>query len=180
MHKANPVEQQTLILFAVGGLPGTGKTTVSRHLAAACGGDLLRTDVVRKELHPYPSYHPDETQQVYAEVMQRTRDRLSAGQSVVVDASFQRQRDRNAVAEVARQLNVPFHFVLVTAPEAVVAARLSQRHGDASDADFAVYQEMRDRFDPLEQPYTLIDNNGTLQAIDVQIHALVAAVQAAR
>src|SRR5207244_7818604 len=37
-------------LVLVGGLPGTGKSTLARSLAARAGLDIVRSDEVRKEL----------------------------------------------------------------------------------------------------------------------------------
>src|SRR5439155_7812270 len=42
------------VVVLVGGLPGTGKSTLARGLAAAAGFDVIRSDVVRKELAGVP------------------------------------------------------------------------------------------------------------------------------
>ena len=38
------------MLIIVCGLPGTGKSTVAKHLSSDLGGEILRTDIIRREL----------------------------------------------------------------------------------------------------------------------------------
>jgi len=38
------------MLIVVCGLPATGKSTLAKHLAADLGGEILRTDIIRREL----------------------------------------------------------------------------------------------------------------------------------
>src|SRR5262249_39483761 len=63
----------------VGGLPGTGKSTLACELTAAGGFEVIRSDVVRKELAGVPAqtrlgdafYSPDWTDRTYAECLRR-------------------------------------------------------------------------------------------------------------
>lgn len=38
------------MLIIVCGLPGTGKSTLAKHLSSDLGGEVLRTDIIRREL----------------------------------------------------------------------------------------------------------------------------------
>jgi predicted kinase len=63
---------------------------------------------------------------------------LAAGYAAVVDATFLRASERDAIAAVAEAAGVPFIGLWLEAPSAVLEARIAARRGDASDADLAV------------------------------------------
>jgi Cdc6-like AAA superfamily ATPase len=106
-------EPLDVILVAVSGLPGVGKTTVSGMVAERLGADRLRSDVVRKELYPEPTYDPAETEAVYAELLSRAGDRLGRGDPAVLDATFRRCARRDRVAALADDHGVDARFVRV-------------------------------------------------------------------
>jgi len=134
-------------LVAVGGLSGSGKTTAARKLAPsigpAPGAAVLRSDVLRKELHgveetdrlPPDAYAPETTRRVYAELVDRARRIVSAEHGVVVDAVHARPEERKALEDAAHELDVPFRGVWLEADPETLIARVKGRSGDASDAD---------------------------------------------
>ena len=87
-------------LTAIGGLSGTGKTTLARRIApslgAAPGAMILRSDEIRKRLAgvgplqrlPRATYTPKSSVAVYDEMFGVRRGLLAAGHSVVLDAVF--------------------------------------------------------------------------------------------
>jgi len=133
-------------LVAIGGLSGTGKSTLAALLAARFGavpGALhLRSDLERKALAgarelerlPAEAYTQAATAAVYARLMSQAGIALEAGHSVIVDAVFQREAEREAIENVARRLGVPFDGLWLSAPEATMLQRIEGRRGDASDA----------------------------------------------
>jgi predicted kinase len=138
-------------LLLVGGLPGTGKSTLSRWLAERAGFTVVRADLVRKELAGIPAvgrtssldegiYTPEWTERTYAECLRQAGELLFAGGRVLVDATFGQERWRRAALEQAVRWGVPAALLLRQAPPEVVRRRLANRHGDVSDADWSVYQ----------------------------------------
>ena len=133
-------------LLAVGGLSGTGKTSLARelapHLGAPSGALHLRSDVLRKALAgvtelshlPPESYGAAASRRVYAELLRRARTALGAGRAVIVDAVYAKPEERAAIEAVARDLGVPFHGLWLECPEDVMIARVAGRRADASDA----------------------------------------------
>lgn len=145
-------------LVLVGGLPGTGKSTLSGLLAAAEDGRmLLHSDVVRKELNNLPAdaatpaglregiYRPEITEATYTELLRRARRGLERGETVVLDASWSTVAHREAAAQVAEETAADLvELRCVTSPE-VAAARIARRAaagGDPSDATAAVHRAM--------------------------------------
>jgi len=156
------------MLVLVCGLPGTGKSTVAERIAELLSAGLLRTDVVRKELFPEPTYAAAESEAVYDELFERARDRLVAGEHVVLDATFRRRERRDRAAAVAAETDTELRLVRVTCEESVVRERIRQRQrheDDESDADFSVYNQLKEEFEPIERDdHVVIDNSGTLSA----------------
>jgi aminoglycoside phosphotransferase family enzyme/predicted kinase len=148
-------------LVLVGGLPGTGKTTLAHDLAERAGFTVIRSDVVRKELaglsaagaarfsHEEGIYTPRWTERTYAECLARAEALLFEGKRVIVDASFGRESSRRAFLEAAAQWQVPGIFLLCRADAGVVRLRLESRRGDVSDADWSIYQKAAQRWEPI-------------------------------
>lgn len=140
-------------LVLVAGLPGTGKSTLARQLAAD-GLAWVRSDAVRKQLASLSQepdsniYTPAWTARTYAACLQQTRAALLAGDRVVVDANFKREAQRAPFLALARDLGVPALLLVCDADPAVVRDRLAKRTGDLSDADIAVYEAARGEWQP--------------------------------
>ncbi|MEQ8400498.1 MAG: AAA family ATPase, partial [Roseitalea porphyridii] len=134
-------------LVAVGGLSGTGKTTLARRLAPGIGrrpGAVhLRSDLERKALAgvapgdtlPADSYTKDAARAVHTRLTDRARYLLAAGQSVLLDATFLSPDERDGAGRLAQEMEVPFTGLWLDAPVDTLTRRVTERHGDASDAD---------------------------------------------
>jgi len=137
-------------LIAIGGLSGTGKSTLARALAsqigAAPGARILRNDVLRKRLAgmapevrlPPSSYTSDAALAVYREMERLAAAALAAGQSVIADATFMAGEERDRIAAVAGRMKAPFHGVWLQLDERERFVRIEARPSDASDADLGV------------------------------------------
>jgi len=151
-------------LIVVCGEPGVGKSKVADLLSRRTGGHVLRTDEIRKDLFgPEPEYTKEESQATYDEMFDRAKNLLRDGHKcVILDATFMLKRGRERANALAQEYTDPYNFdiVRVTADEDVVRKRIRERENDASDADFQIYQSIRDRFEPIELPCTEIDNSG--------------------
>lgn len=144
------LEPRQPTLIAIGGLSGTGKTTVSATLAPNIGrapGALhLRSDVERKFMAgvnplvrlPRKAYSKSASDKVYRRLCNRAERALKAGQSVIVDAVFQEAIDRRCIEQVASRAQVPFLGVWLEAPQERLIERVAGRLNDASDADPSV------------------------------------------
>ncbi|MEQ1696524.1 MAG: AAA family ATPase [Hyphomicrobiaceae bacterium] len=140
-------------LTAIGGLSGTGKTTLAAmlapHIGSAPGALHLRTDLERKWLAGVPefdrlpesAYTLEASDLVIARVMARAKLALESGHSVVLDGVFARPAERLAVEDLARTAGVRFTGLWLEAPPEVMKARVTRRTHDASDATAAVVEK---------------------------------------
>jgi aminoglycoside phosphotransferase family enzyme/predicted kinase len=135
------------VIVAIGGLSGSGKSTVARALApsvgAVPGALVLRSDETRKRLWGASAltrlgrsaYTPEMSARVYEALVSDATAAAAGGQSAIVDAVFARTEDRVALERAARIAGVPFAALWLEAPEPVLIERVTNRGADASDAD---------------------------------------------
>lgn len=170
------LRQARVALLLVGGLPGTGKSTVARGLAEQQGWTVLRSDEIRKELtgpagpngeagYRGGIYNRESTTATYDAMLDRARDLLGMGTSVVLDASWSSEAHRRAAAGLARETSAEVAALRCEAPAEVAAGRIRerrQRGGDPSDATPDIAVRMAAEFDDWPQAIA-IDTSGTIE-----------------
>ncbi len=134
-------------LLAIGGLSGTGKSTIAAGLAPdflpAPGARIIRSDVLRKSLMkvapetrlPQEAYSEEMSARVRQAMLAQAQAGLAAGYTVIADATFMADVWREGIAQIARAAGVPFIGLWLDAPAPVLMQRIAQRSGDVSDAD---------------------------------------------
>lgn len=179
-------------LVLVGGLPGTGKSVLSRGLAREAGFAWLRADAIRKELaglDPLESasagvrsglYTPEWNDRTYGECLERAKELLFSGARVLVDASFKEERRRLAFVDAARAWGVPVRLLVCTSRGELVKQRLAARTKDPSDADWTIYEHVQRTWEPFgARTATLhdeVDTSGTpAESLEHALAALRAA-----
>jgi len=144
-------------LILVGGLPGTGKSTLAGALADRLGLSLISSDPTRKELagraatEPAPAaygsgiYSPEWTDRTYDELLRRAGELLALGESVVLDASWLSAAHREAAAETAKRTIADLVQLRCTADGDRAGQRISARAASgphASDATAEIARSM--------------------------------------
>jgi len=134
-------------LVAVGGLSGSGKSTIAAALAprlgSAPGARVISSDRTRKAMFrtdpddPLPSdaYASEVSARVYADIARRAGALLADGVTVIADAVHDRAEDRDRVEQAATNARVPFDGFWLQADPEDLHARLETRDPGASDAD---------------------------------------------
>jgi aminoglycoside phosphotransferase family enzyme/predicted kinase len=168
--------QVTLVL--VGGLPGTGKSTVAHDIGEERGWIVLRSDEVRKELAGVEAsihepaafgeglYRAEMTGATYSALLERAQALLGQGHSVVLDASWSSQERRDAAAVLAGDCSAGLIQLRCEAPAGIAEERIAARTrqgGDPSDASAEVARAMAAEFDPWPDAKSL-DTSGELGA----------------
>jgi aminoglycoside phosphotransferase family enzyme/predicted kinase len=133
------------LLVAIGGLMGTGKSTVAQFLSEALGWEWLRSDVIRKELahippseHRFEKFHqgiysPDFTRKTYRAFFDRAQTLMQRGKSVILDGSFMKKADREEALKAAQKAKADFLFIECQCPVGEIKKRMARRANEKNE-----------------------------------------------
>ncbi|WP_336966128.1 AAA family ATPase [Sphingobium aquiterrae] len=174
-------------LVAIGGLSGTGKSTLARSVGGEIGGApgarILRSDVLRKRLAgvrpdvrlPASAYGAGTGAPVHAEIARLAEASLATGISVIADATFMQPADRSAISAMTARQGCRFDGLWLHAPDAERIHRVDHRPPDASDADAAVARAQSDRHLPQPSDWAIVETGGPFDALRARALALLMA-----
>ncbi len=141
------------MIIVVFGLPGSGKSYLAQHLSRMLHADYITSDAIRKELFRHPSYSENEKKKVYDEMLKRIAE-SEYHKEVVVDATLSDISIRTEFISKIKNI-AAVYFIEVTAGEELIQQRLAKPRSD-SDADFEVYEKLRDNWMPFEDPHLVL------------------------
>jgi predicted kinase len=150
-----------IIVFA--GLPGTGKSTLARMVAARTGAAWLRVDSVEAALLEAGVPQSFETGlAAYIGVRDLARDQLHLGHDVVIDAVNGVAEARAMWRDLAEEFHVPRHVVHVTCTDAAEHRRRVEGRAPATPPlPKPTWDEVSQReFQPWDEPVLEVDNQG--------------------
>jgi hypothetical protein len=140
------LEPQQARLIAIGGLSGSGKSTVATKIAPlvglAPGARMIESDRTRKAMFsvepesclPESAYTQEVSDKVYGMMSKRAANLLKTGCSVVADAVFDVPERRRMIEDTATQASVPFDGIWLQADHDILKHRVETRPKTASDA----------------------------------------------
>ncbi len=158
------LEKPALILTT--GTIGSGKSYQARHLAARLGAEVLRSDVLRKELlNIAPGekhldafgeglYASDMSRRTYDKAFELANAWISQGRPVIIDASFSHRADRELAQHLAGMRSVPYYFIECVCPDDIVKTRLEKRkkeQDNPSDGRWEILQEQKNHYEEIKE-----------------------------
>lgn len=176
-------------VLVVGGLMGTGKSTVAQAVAEAMGSEYLQTDAVRRELfgdgqsqqdYGQGHYAPHARQAVYQEMHRQAEFLLRRGLSVVLDGTYLKNDQRRSAVQLANSSGAAPLVVLCRCDDAIVMKRLAlrSRAGQSlSDGRPELYLHQKKDLEALPQdlPAAEIDTSAAINEVLPQILQSLAA-----
>jgi predicted kinase len=171
------------MIILMAGLPGTGKTTVARQLAHRTQGALLSKDEIRAALFSpedieYSVKQDDFVMEIMLEaasfLLQTTPDR-----KIFLDGrTFSHRYQIDRVLQFASKLAQPWTIIECTCYEESARRRLDLEPDPAHPAlnrTFALYLEVKARFEPITCCKTTINTDQPLEQCTEQALAAIAA-----
>jgi adenylylsulfate kinase len=153
------------------GLPGTGKSTLSRVVAARMRGLVLDKDMIRAALFP-PSHveYSSEQDDFCQSVMLETAEYLLAKDRslpIFLDGrTFSRRYQRERAIAASVRLGAPWAVIQCVCSEATALARLERDAAThlAKNRSPELYHAIRAQFEPIEPPKLVMDTDEDLDA----------------
>jgi len=149
------------MLVIVCGLPGTGKTTLAREVAKNIPAVHISSDAIRMMLLSKRTYSEKEKEGVYEVMFNKAEELLTAGRSVVLDATFYKKSLREKARAIAEKTKSKFFLVECTTPEGLLRERMVARKKSESEseADFEVYKKIKKIFEPIKDKHLIVDTS---------------------
>jgi aminoglycoside phosphotransferase family enzyme/predicted kinase len=158
-------------IIAVGGVIGTGKSTVAQALSKHASIPIVNADATRKFMAglghetagPPSLYTSDVTQRVYEELLRRAGAVLSSGRSVILDATYRSKELRSKARAFALSRGADFRFIECRVADELARSRLRARTGGVSDAREELYDSFKAGFEPVTElsagEYAIVDTS---------------------
>ncbi len=175
-------------IIVMHGLSGSGKSTIAAQLVEQIGAIQLRSDIERKRLFSLEAdehsaslpdqgiYTKQATHETYQRLAELAQIILTAGFTVIIDASFLKLKYRDQFKQLAWQNKIPHIVISCEAPDDVLRQRIIQRQvagQDPSEANVDVLEQQLQSKEPLNEEelidtFTLISTEKTLNQMQLQ------------
>jgi gluconate kinase len=168
-----------MVIF-VGGLIGTGKTSLAKALAEKLDIYYYDVDLIKKEVYPTdPQYEynlknnipfSDETRiKTFNRVVQDFAELSKTHQHIIVDETLHKKVLRQILFDGAKKYFVKYIIVWIKADEEKIKQRLTstQREGHILKDAFGMYLSLKKQFEDFDNVDIVFENNAPLaQSVD--------------
>ena len=156
------------MIVLMAGLPGTGKSALALALAERLSGFVLSKDAIRHALFaPRDIEYPTEQDDFVMEIMLQAAGRIlqkDPDRHVFLDGrTFSRRYQVERVLAAAKHWGQPWKIVECICSDETARARLESQASTgehpAGNRSFALYLEIKQRFEPIAQPKIVINTD---------------------
>jgi predicted kinase len=157
------------MIVVMAGLPGTGKSTLSRALADEMGGIVLNKDILRADLFPAALVeYSTEQDDFVQDLMQRTAEYLLARHkklTVFFDGrTFSKTYQVGNAIQTAERLGTAWRIIECVCSEDVARRRIEQgRRHPAKNRTMELYRKIRAEFEEIVEPKLVVETGGGME-----------------
>ena len=158
------------MLILMAGLPGSGKSRLSRALAAELAGTVLDKDEIRATLFsPSDIEHSTEQDDFCMGIMLKVAGylfRKNPARRIFLDGrTLSRTYQLDRATGFAEALSQPWRILECVCSEETARRRLTKDTGHlAANRNFELYLEVKTRFEEISMPKAIIDTDQSLEA----------------
>jgi len=154
------------MIVIVFGLPGSGKSFFASRLAKMINADYINSDKIRKEMFASRTYSEQEKAAIYNAMLEKTKVLANQKKNLVLDATFHKNETRYSFQHEMEGID-NIYFIEVWAAEDITRERLKE-HRLYSEADYEVYQSIRQHWEALKEPHLSLESTNENIAIMLQ------------
>ena len=171
------------MIVLMAGLPGTGKSTLARELSQRTKGAFLGKDEIRAALFApgeieYSANQDDFVMEVMLDTARYLLQKDPARKIFLDGRPFSCRYQIGRVLQFAQELGQPWTIIECTCSDESARRRLDLEPDLAHPArnrSFALYREVKARFEPITHPKTEIDTDQPLhQCVEQALAAVIA------
>lgn len=161
------------MIVLMAGLPGTGKSTVARELAARTSGRVLSKDEIRHAIFlpeeiEFSAAQDDFCVSVMLEIAEYLLSRSPSRLIFLDGRPFSRRYQIENVIAAAASMNQPWRIIECICSDETARGRLAADAQTAAhpagNRNFQLYLEVKSRFETILHPKTVIDTEQPLPA----------------
>lgn len=169
------------ILIACIGLPGVGKSFISKKIAEKINAIFTEEDKIAYKLMPtllgrekyewhvkFQRPFPSEIRKkLYEMLFNEVKKYIKSGKGVVLEGTFYSKIFRDALCNLVISCKVKSYIVEIICPENIVKERITKRfEKEGGYARFGIYKNMKKIWEPIGEEHITIDSN---KNVDEQI-----------
>src|SRR5215475_11026728 len=156
------------MIVLMAGLPGTGKSALAAALAERLSGTVLSKDAIRHALFApgdveYTTEQDDFVMEIMLQAALRILQKYPRRYVFLDGRTFSRSYQIERVRAAAAQWNQPWNILECTCSDETARTRLADQANSgehpAGNRSFSLYLEIKQRFEPIPEPKTVIDTD---------------------
>jgi len=146
--------------YLIRGLPGTGKTTISKILSEILNIEILSTDKIRRSISFNGNlYSKENKEQVYRKLEELLLESLNERNPKILDGTFSKVTQVERIYNLCKTQKYGLKIIECFCSEETIKKRLITRTDSLSDADYDVYEKIKEEYEVIGRNFQVYPLN---------------------